>query len=290
MHRSPQTPPSLLSPLRYPGGKGRLYELILALITTNQCSGGFYYEPFAGGAACGLRLLFDNVVKKFFLNDADPCIYSFWRAALEETELFLKKIHEIPLTIESWTAQKKIWKNNTEYSVLDVGFATFFLNRCNRSGIIANSGPIGGYDQLGKWKITARFNKKSLMQRIETLAQKKSDILLSNLDIIQFIKLHKNGLSRKNAFIFLDPPYFSAGTRLYFNTFNREDHVTLAEYLKKLNSVKWLLTYDKNDFIRALYSWSVSYIVPISYSLQNKRSSAEYMFASQLIEFPRHHG
>lgn len=279
-------PSSFMSPLRYPGGKARLYNFISSMIIANACDGGTYYEPFAGGAACGLRLLYEGVVKKVILNDADPCVYSFWYSILNETESFLKKIHEIPLTIESWKKQKEIWSNYTDNSRLDVGFATFFLNRCNRSGIIAKAGPIGGHHQDGKWKIDARFNRKTLIGRISIIAQMKSNIVVSNLDIFKFIAKNVKDIQRDNSFTFFDPPYFSAGQRLYFNTFKASDHLKFAKMLEKMKFAKWLLTYDKHDFIKDIYSWNTPRKIPISYSLQIKRISEEYVFSSQIIKFP----
>jgi hypothetical protein len=40
-----------------------------------------------------------------------------------------------------------------EHDDLEVGFATFFLNRTNRSGIL-NGGIIGGRDQVGRGRST----------------------------------------------------------------------------------------------------------------------------------------
>lgn len=54
---------------------------------------------------------------------------------------------------------KNILLNSEKHSMLEIGFATFFLNRTNRSGIL-KAGVIGGKAQLGKWKIDVRFNKK----------------------------------------------------------------------------------------------------------------------------------
>ena len=74
------------SPLRYPGGKGKLEPLMELLIKQTGHYGGTYIEPFAGGAGIALELLEKNVVKDIVINDLDKGIYSFWSAILTETE------------------------------------------------------------------------------------------------------------------------------------------------------------------------------------------------------------
>ena len=61
------------------------------------------------------------------------------------------------------------------------------MNRTNRSGIL-KAGPIGGYNQDGKYLIDARFNKENLIHRIQEIAKKKRQISLYNRDVRSFIK------------------------------------------------------------------------------------------------------
>jgi DNA adenine methylase len=120
-----------------------------------------YIEPFAGGAGAALRLLYSGKVNRIVLNDFDEFVYKFWMAALYDTERLIKKIKDTLVDIEEWKRQRKVLINSQRKiprSDLDIGFATFYLNRCNRSGILS-AGPIGGYNQRGKWKIDCRFNK-----------------------------------------------------------------------------------------------------------------------------------
>ncbi|MCP5050901.1 MAG: DNA adenine methylase, partial [bacterium] len=145
------------SPFRYPGGKGILSDFLIDVILCNNLEGCSYIEPFAGGAGAALTLLFEGIVKDLHLNDADITIYAFWHSVLAETDKFLKMLHDTKVTIDEWQRQKKIFLNERE-NLLSLGFATFFLNRCNRSGIIYSAGPIGGIEQAGNWKIDVRFN------------------------------------------------------------------------------------------------------------------------------------
>ena len=59
------------SPLRYPGGKGKLAPLMKHLIEKTGHVGGTYIEPFAGGAGIALDLLENDVVNQIVINDLD---------------------------------------------------------------------------------------------------------------------------------------------------------------------------------------------------------------------------
>jgi D12 class N6 adenine-specific DNA methyltransferase len=145
------------SPLRYPGGKQVLSRVLTRIIELNGATGGTYIEPYAGGAGAALALLFEEHVDRIVINDADYRIYAFWRAALSQTDAFVDRIRTVRLTVGEWRRQREIFQRGRRESILRLGFATFYLNRCNRSGIIASDGPIGGLDQRGKWKIDARL-------------------------------------------------------------------------------------------------------------------------------------
>jgi len=242
------------SPLRYPGGKAFLAPTISAIISDNGYSNCFYAEPFAGGAGVGLYLLFLKKVRKIFLNDADYHIFAFWRSILDKTELFCKKIKSVPLTIAQWRKQKRIFDNYNDYSLFEVGFATFYLNRTNRSGIL-NGKPIGGFEQEGNWKIYSRFNRKELIERIVQIEYYKERISVSNLEARLFLTNLNN--SEKNIFIYMDPPYYKHGPELYLNFYTPDDHKLFARFIQKELRHSWIITYDNNKEIKKLYKTSL---------------------------------
>lgn len=59
------------SPLRYPGGKGKLEPFMEMMIKNLNHVGGTYIEPFAGGAGIALGLLEKELVKEIVINDLD---------------------------------------------------------------------------------------------------------------------------------------------------------------------------------------------------------------------------
>lgn len=240
------------SPLRYPGGKAFLSPYFKDLILRNGMVDGYYAEPYCGGSGLAIELLTNEIVRRIFLNDADLRIYAFWYSIFHDTEKFLKMLWDIPISIIEWKKQRNISAMQQDTDLLNLGFSTFYLNRCNRSGIISG-GPIGGYSQNGKWKLDARFSKKDLAKRIEFLANYSNRVSLSNVDALVFLKaLEKNQRSNKKLLTYLDPPYYSMGDRLYMNYYVPKDHKKLARNIR-LSKLKWILSYDDVPEIRQLY-------------------------------------
>jgi DNA adenine methylase len=274
------------SPLRYPGGKAVLSDFLAATIEANGIEDCTYVEPFAGGAGAAINLLLAGKVGRIMLNDADRSVWSFWRAILDHTEEFVRLIHDTPVTVNEWRRQRGIYQAQG-VDVVPLGFAAFFLNRCNRSGILTNGSVIGGLDQAGKWKIDARYYKAALIRRIERIAARRSRIRVHRLDAIDFLRRHiVCERERSRFFIYLDPPYFVKGSRLYLNYYDPEDHARLASFLRRLRNVRWLVTYDNAPEIRALYAWRSATNFSLHYSAATSREGREIMIPSEGLELP----
>jgi len=269
------------SPLRYPGGKAFLASTISDIIVDNGYSDACYAEPFAGGAGAALELLFSERVWKILLNDADFHIFAFWKSILEETERFCIKVKAVPLTIAQWKKQKKIFDNYENYSLFDVGFATFYLNRTNRSGIL-DGRPIGGLEQNGKWKIDARFNKTDLVNRIKKISCYKDRISITNWEARNFLTHLSN--SEKAIFVYLDPPYYKQGPELYLNFYTPEDHKLLALYIQTELRHPWIITYDNTKEIAELYKTQNSLAFELTYSANSHKKGSELLFLSPLLK------
>ncbi|MGI6373978.1 MAG: DNA adenine methylase [Patescibacteria group bacterium] len=241
------------SPLRYPGGKTRLANKLLEAIekNCNQKEKVILVEPYAGGAGASLALLFAKKVEKIVINDLDKAIFTFWKIAVSDTDYLINKIRRTDITIEEWRKQKAIYASTK--SKRKLAFATLFLNRTNRSGIM-NGGPIGGTDQSGTWKVSARFTKQTIIDRLEKIKEFHNKIEVYNLDGIELLKKLEERKNRSQYFIFLDPPYFQKGQSLYLNHYSNKDHENLSEFLEKSSFKKWIMTYDDVPYIKNLYA------------------------------------
>ncbi len=257
------------------------------IIDLNYLRGCAYFEPYAGGAGAALNLLKEGVVSELYLNDADERIYAFWRSVQLYPERFMERIASVPLTITEWHKQHEICLNPSKYSLFDIGFATFFLNRCNRSGVLIGAGPIGGYEQKGKWRMDVRFNREELSRRIFHLSRYRERIHVSCNDALNFLKTSlPRGRGRDHIFIYLDPPYVNKGQRLYLNSYNADDHAFLAKYLNEQHRLQWIVSYDDNELIRRLYASFRIALLPIKYTLQQKRSAYELIIAPHYLSTP----
>lgn len=270
------------SPLRYPGGKTKLYYKVQPIIQQSlPVNNRVYIEPFAGGAGLALKLLYKGDVSKLILNDADDHIFSFWNICLNDADSLCSMIENCSVDMSEWKKQKEVYRNSQSYSELDNAFATFFLNRCNVSGII-EGGPIGGMEQKGKFKINARFNKADLIRKIKRVEQYRNQIEFYNLDAITFLNDIVMHVDMMSSFLNLDPPYVKKGPMLYRNSYSKKDHIKVAETVTQLQQ-KWLITYDECEFIRELYKGFSMEVVSLGYSAGKTKQGNELMIYSNKI-------
>lgn len=272
------------SPLRYPGGKGMLANFIKLILSTNNLLDGHYVEVYAGGAGIAWSLLFEEYVQHIHINDLNPSLHAFWQSVLDTPDAICKLIYDTPITIEEWQRQKAIQTDSSNYSLLELGFSTFFLNRTNRSGIILG-GVIGGKQQTGKWKLDARFNRDDLAKRIERIGRYAKRISLYKRDAADFITTILPTLPSKTL-VYLDPPYYVKGQGLYENHYTHQDHVQIASLVSTKINQPWLVSYDAAPEIVNLYNKFRNIRYDLSYSAQNRYAGAEIIFFSSRLAVP----
>jgi DNA adenine methylase len=269
------------SPLRYPGGKWRVARYFERLILLNKLKGCHYVEPYAGGASLALSLLFTNHVSEIHLNDLDPAVHAFWDAVLSRTRDFVRLLHSTKVTPAEWHRQRHIYNKGLVAGKLALGFATFFLNRTNHSGIM-NGGMIGGKGQAGDWKLDARFNKIELQRRIERIGAFRTRIHLSCRDAVDF--LSDRWTSRRHL-VYLDPPYYRAGRELYLNAYGPLDHVDVRDCVKKIGS-PWIVSYDDVPEIRRLYKGVRSRRLQLLHTARTSKLGREVLFFEAGLRIP----
>jgi DNA adenine methylase len=183
-----------------------------------------------------------------------------------------------------WQRQRNAYRARAGVSRLQRGFAAFFLNRCNRSGIIMNGGPIGGTKQRGKWKLDARYNKEELLSRCERIYEYRSRIHVAGMDGLKFI----DQTNKDTTFYFIDPPYFHKGNTLYLNSLDDAYHASLAEKLKAMTDVPWIVTYDDCPEIRRIYrGWSKIRPFGLRYAASERRQGNEILIAPKWMHLPK---
>ncbi|MDH5857591.1 DNA adenine methylase [Lampropedia aestuarii] len=275
----------LYSPLRYPGGKAPFAPFIAKVMEVNGVAGGHYLEPYAGGAGVALTLLLDGHASHIHINDADPAVYAFWVSVTKHSRALLKLLESTPITIEEWFKWRSVLRGETKASMVERGFATLFMNRTNRSGIL-KAGVIGGKNQDGDYKLDARFRKDVVSARIEVIAKRSDSISVYCEDSLQLLNRCSEFLP-KQSLIYLDPPYYVKGKGLYRNYYEHDDHVAIAKTLQK-KSFKWpwVVSYDNAEEICAMYQLSQSLAYGLNYTAQRRYVGNEVMFFSQSIQVP----
>lgn len=271
------------SPLRYPGGKWRVAPFFERLLTANNLQDIEYVEPYAGGGSLALSLLIAERVGSIRLNDLDCTIFAFWKAILDETQRFVDRIGTVNVDPNEWLRQREVYMRQDQSDLFSLGFATFFLNRTNHSGIM-NGGMIGGKAQNGEWRLDARFNKNDLIKRVERVGRLRSSIKISNQDALRFLNSMRR--TKRERLIYLDPPYFHKGPDLYLNAYKAADHAKVREAVGALAS-RWVVSYDDVPEIRALYRGVKKRRFDLLHNARSSRTGREILFFSDSIRVPR---
>jgi len=270
------------TPLRYPGGKGRLSQCVADVMETNGLTGGHYVEPYAGGSAVALSLLMLEYASYVHINDLNRSVHAFWWAVLNDTDRLCARIRSERVSMAHWHRQRAV-QRDLDADTLDLAYSTFFLNRTNRSGIIMG-GVIGGKGQDGPWKLNARFNKADLIHRIERIAALRHSIFLHRLDASELIAKVLPTLP-KRSLVYLDPPYYVKGKGLYENHYGHEDHAAIAKQVAKIKQ-HWIVSYDNVPAIREMYRAYRHRTFGLRYSAQDRYQGSEVMFFSKHLRIP----
>lgn len=275
----------LYSPLRYPGGKAPFAPFIAKVMEVNGITNGHYLEPYAGGAGVALELLFHGHASHIHINDADPAVYAFWASVTKHPRKLLKLLDATPITMDEWFKWRAVLREDYKATLVEKGFATLFMNRTNRSGIL-KAGVIGGQDQTGSYKLDARFKKDQIASRIEAIAQRAKDISVYHEDSLRLLE-RCSELLPKQSLIYLDPPYYVKGKGLYRNYYKHDDHVQIAKLLQQSKfKWPWVVSYDNVDEIRTMYQMSQALSYGLNYTAQRRYVGSEVMFFDQGLRVP----
>jgi DNA adenine methylase len=266
------------SPLRYPGGKAKLAPFLAGAIRGRPIE--VVCEPFAGGAGASLRLLLDEYVQAIVLNDIEPGIAAFWRAVFASPSELAELIERAETSIDEWHRQHEIAFAKAAGDDISLGFATFYLNRTNRSGILRGR-PIGGLNQTGEWKIDARFNREELARRVRRLGLYANRVTVLQEDGAEVVRRHLGS----ETLVYADPPYLVRGGRLYLNAMSWEDHSGLASVLRG-SDAPWIVTYDRDPRVLELYPDRARAEFGLTHSARQSHAGREFAIFSPAIVQP----
>ena len=245
--------------------------------------GSHYCEPYAGGAGLALKLVSTGLVDHVSLNDIDEAVWAFWFCVLEENYELCRMVRLAELSINEWYRQREVWKQKDTRDLLGLAFATFYLNRTNRSGIIEGAGPVGGFSQSGTWRLDARFNRDKQELAIRALAPFKSRITVSQLDALHFLQ---SSLKTPDTITYLDPPYYVKGSKLYRNAYIHDDHEAVRNAVSNQRDGKWVVSYDAVAPIISLYRTFDPIFYSLNYSAGSVGTGQEVIYLSDTLSIP----
>jgi len=242
---------SILSPLRYPGGKRRLAGYIAATIRLNGLRPKLFVEPFAGGASVALQLLNDGLVESIALGEKDPLLAGFWKTVFTDHEWLIEKLRDTEPTLTNWDR----FKNGQHRTDRQRALACIFLNRTSFSGIIAPSaGPLGGRTQQSAYPIGCRYTVELITRRITQAAQLAERVLFVNhgdwRHTVWRVKARR--YQPNEVLYYFDPPFYYKANDLYRFFFDAANHRKLHDALGALGQ-PWLLSYDAAKPIIEMY-------------------------------------
>jgi DNA adenine methylase len=181
--------------------------------------------------------------------------------------------------VDEWRQQREVYRAGNLGDALDLGFAFFFLNRTNRSGVL-NAGVIGGQNQTGTYRIDARFNRETLADRLTAIGRLAHRIEVGDLDGRSVIRRYG---ADPSALLYIDPPYVQAGSQLYLNAFDWRDHAALAEIVRGVANAHWVMTYDVAPLVERLYADRFQCLLELNYSARYPGRAQELLVASDKV-------
>lgn len=230
---------NLKSPLRYPGGKSRVAELIMSYFPSGIDT---LISPFMGGG--GVELLAAQSGIKVIAYDGFKPLVKFWQALLLNPSLLATQVQRyFPLSnAEFYDLQKEMAVDGADrYGSMAAPF--FVLNRASFSGSTMS----GGCTKTPSEGKHARFTQSSI-DRLREFADFKGKLTVNYSLWPDTLDMNSNG------FMYIDPPYM-IGPKIYGvrgDMHKGFDHQGLAAALRA-RTAPWLLSYNDCPEVRALY-------------------------------------
>ncbi len=279
----------LSSPLRYPGSKNKLVKYLHKVLEFNDFKPSVLVEPFVGGGSVFLGFLANDLVTHAVIGDKDRLVFSFWKILFEEPQYLISFVKKVKVNVENFDYYKCIANNESKFSERKLAEACLFLNRTSFSGILANTaGPIGGRKQKSEYKIDCRFNRKAIAKKLRAISVYGSKVTVLPYDWSQTIEYALRKYNNKQAFFYVDPPFYKKADKLYRLYFKDNSlHLALSKKLQKMKH-KWILSYDRVPEIKQMYASFIQRSLAFPYSINSpaRRIEKEYLITSKSLVRP----
>jgi len=218
-----------------------------------------FVDVFVGGGSVAVAVANEFPNAKLVLNDLDEYIYSFWKILCKSDTKEINKLRSYtkkysPPTVDVFKLLRREIEDDSRPREGRKAFYALFFNRTAFSGIF-NSGPIGGFDQSGKYNIACRYNASKIDRDLERLYQRFSTINAKcyNKDYTDILKKYRDD---DNVFLYLDPPYMKQGHLLYKHYMQKEQYQEMADLLRNCKA-RWMVSHDDcPDLLKIFDGWA----------------------------------
>jgi DNA adenine methylase len=223
-------------------------------------------------------------VNGVWINDKDPGIAALWTAIAQHPVRLIECVEAFRPSVDAFDAFKQTLLAVESVpaepeAVVDLAFKKLALHQMSFSGLgTMSGGPLGGRLQLSKYTIDSRWSSHRLCKRIGELHERFAAANVPGCTCLDFAELIQD--EKVDCFIYCDPPYVVQGNGLYQCSFTEQDHVRLAECLRK-SPHPWVLSYDDCPLVRDLYSWANIEEVAVGYSVSSVRRTAELLITTE---------
>lgn len=218
--------------LSWPGGKTKLLNHILPLITPHKC----YCEPFAGGL--GVFLAKDKSSIEV-LNDANGDLVNFYRCVRFHPEVL---IAELEFTLNS-RQEFHDFRHQPGLTDLQRAARWFFRQRnCFRGSNLETFGV--SPTSVG----SASGSRSARMESIRQLNLRLDRAIIENLDWQKCVDVY----DRTSTFFFFDPPYTDCDAGMYA-AWKLSDVMVLRQRIARLRG-SWLVTLNDSPDIRRVFA------------------------------------
>jgi DNA adenine methylase len=251
-------PPPRVSPLRYPGGKTRARDQLLAVFRAEYPGRRHLLSPFLGGGSVELSAM--DAGYRVIATDLFHPLATFWRVLKTRPTALQDAVRAAcPVSKADFLRLRETILDLTD--PLEIATAYFLVNRCSFSGATF----CGGFSQEAADK---RMTPSSI-DRLGTL--ELSGLSVSCEDACAFLRAHPQ---TPDTIVYADPPYVIDAYLYGKNGDLHEafDHAAFAAVLKTRRD--WILSYNDCPLVRTLYADCRILETSWAYGMDNGKKTA----------------
>lgn len=214
------------TPISYYGGKQRLVKEILPLIPEHK----LYCEPFFGGGA----VFFSKPKSEIeVINDTNGEIINFYKVTRKKFPQLQKEIQSTLHSRKLHRKAKFVYQNPDMFTDVERAWAVYMMAHQSFGSIIDSTWACGKKENTTEKKF---YRKKISFAKV--YAERLEQVQIECRDALETIQTRDT----KDAFFYLDPPYFNSYLG-HYGKYTEEDFEKLLQLLSRIKGRFLLSSY-----------------------------------------------